>query len=59
MDHTSSDKIANDGPEKSVQELENEIKRLKKQLRRSQLETEILKKRTSTLSSTASKICFY
>ncbi|MGP5311133.1 transposase [Vreelandella alkaliphila] len=45
MDHTSSDKkIANDGPEKSVQELENEIKRLKKQLRRSQLETEILKK---------------
>ena len=29
MDHTSSDKkIANDGPEKSVQELENEIKRL-------------------------------
>lgn len=45
MDHTSSDKkIANVGPEKSVQELENEIKKLKKQLKRSQMETEILKK---------------
>lgn len=45
MDNTPSDqKIANVGPEKSVQELESEIKKLKKQLKRSQLEAEILKK---------------
>ncbi|MFG6668557.1 transposase [Halomonas sp. HNIBRBA4712] len=36
--------LPNTGPEKSVQELEREVKRLKKQLKRAQLENDILKK---------------
>lgn len=46
-------------PEKSVQELEREVTRLKKQLKRAELENDILKRRTSTSSNTANKICFY
>ena len=37
-------RIRNTGPERSVRELENENKRLKKQLARAELEAEILKK---------------
>lgn len=42
---SSSDKaVRNSGPEKSVQDLEREVKRLKKQLQRVELENAILKK---------------
>lgn len=40
----ASQPIANSGPECSYQDLERENKRLKKQLERSELEVEILKK---------------
>jgi transposase len=40
----SNKKLLNTGPDKSVQELEREVKRLKKQLKRAQLENDILKK---------------
>ncbi|AEY00501.1 transposase IS3/IS911 [Oceanimonas sp. GK1] len=45
MTKKSSDKaVENIGPEKSLQELEREVARLKKQLERKELENEILKK---------------
>ena len=45
MDNSSRGKALSDpGPEKSVQDLEREVKRLKKQLKRAQLENDILKK---------------
>ena len=45
MDNSSRGKALFDpGPEKSVQDLEREVKRLKKQLKRAQLENDILKK---------------
>lgn len=45
MGKNSSDKLIRDTqPEKSVQELEREVKRLKKQLKRAELENDILKK---------------
>lgn len=34
----------NEGPDKSAQDLEREVKRLKKQLKRTQMENDILKK---------------
>ncbi len=40
----SEPRIRNTGPERSVRELEDENKRLKKQLARAELEAEILKK---------------
>ncbi len=60
MDNSSRGKALSDpGPEKSVQDLEREVKRMKKQLKRAQLENDILKKRTSTSSDTASEICLH
>lgn len=45
MDNSSRGKALSDpGPEKRVQDLEREVKRLKKQLKRAQLENDILKK---------------
>jgi transposase len=45
MDNSSRGKALSDpGPEKSIQDLEREVKRLKKQLKRAQLENDILKK---------------
>lgn len=41
---TSDKTVENTGPEKSLQELEREVARLKKQLERKELENEILKK---------------
>lgn len=40
----SQPQIRNTGPERSIRELENENKRLKKRLARAELEAEILKK---------------